>query len=468
MASITSLGAGSGIFSSDLVDQLLNAERKPTEVRLDQRQQRTESKISAYGAIRSALEALRSPMEALSSAEGLKAFTANTSNEDVTGVSIDASSASKGSYSLNVTSLAQSQSLASGSFADRDSTTVGTGTLSFTVGGNTTDITVDSSNNTLEGLAASINEANAGVTAGVVDTGSGFRLVMTSEESGLDNAVQVSVTDDDGNNSDTSGLSQFVFDGTTSNLEETVAAKNAELEVNGIAISRSSNSVEGVIDGVTFDLKSTGTSTITVNQDADAVAGRVQDFVDKFNALQDVIEKVSGYNVESGQAAVLTGDSAIRSVQGELRRMLTTIPSGLEDSPVRMMADVGISTDPSTGKLEFDQDVFKEQLAENPDAVTALFAEKDGVEGVADRTLEVVSGFLASDGVLATRTDGLNGDLEGIQEQRADLERRIQSLEERLVSQFSAADSLISRLNSTGDYVSQQLAAIAPQRNQQS
>lgn len=468
MASITSLGAGSGIFSSDLVDQLLNAERRPTEVRLDQRQQRTESKISAYGAIRSALEALRSPMEALSSAEGLKAFTANTSNEDVTGVSIDASSASKGSYSLNVTSLAQSQSLASGSFADRDTTTVGTGTLSLTVGGNTTDITVDGSNNTLEGLAAAINDANAGVTAGVVDTGSGFRLVMTSEESGLDNAVQVSVTDGDGNSSDTSGLSQFVFDGTTSNLEETVEAKNAELEVNGIAISRSSNSVEGVIDGVTFDLKSTGTSTVTVSQDADAVAGRVQDFVDKFNALQDVIEKVSGYNADSGQAAVLTGDSAIRSVQGELRRMLTTIPSGLEDSPVRMMADVGISTNPSTGKLEFDQDVFKEQLAENPDAVTALFAEKDGVEGVADRTLEVVSGFLASDGVLATRTDGLNGDLETIQEQRADLERRIQSLEERLVSQFSAADSLISRLNSTGDYVSQQLAAIAPQRNQQS
>lgn len=468
MASITSLGAGSGIFSSDLVDQLLNAERKPTEVRLDQRQQRTESKISAYGAIRSALEALKSPMEALSGADGLKAFTANASNEDVTGVSIDESSASKGSYNLNVTSLAQSQSLASGSFADRDTTTVGTGTMTLTVGGNSTDITVDGSNNTLEGLAASINEANAGVTAGVVDTGSGFRLVMTSEESGLDNAVQVSVADDDGNNTDTGGLSQFVFDGTASNLEETVAAKNAELEVNGIAISRSSNSVEGVIDGVTFDLKSVGTSTITVNQDADAVAGRVQDFVDKFNALQDVIKKTSGYNADSGQAAVLTGDSAVRSVQGELRRMLTTIPEGLENSPVRMMADVGIATNPSTGKLEFDQEVFKEQLAENPDSVTALFAEKDGVEGVADRTLEAISGFLASDGVLSTRTDGLNGDLENIQEQRADLERRIQSLEERLVSQFSAADSLISRLNSTGDYVSQQLAAIAPQTNQQS
>lgn len=466
MASITSLGAGSGIFSSDLVDQLLNAERAPTEVRLDQRQQQTESKISAYGAIRSALEALKSPMEALSSADGLKAFTANTSNEDVTGVSIDESSASKGSYSLNVTSLAQSQSLASGSFADRDTTTVGTGTMTLTVGGNSTDITIDGSNNTLEGLAASINEANAGVTAGVVDTGSGFRLVMTSEESGLDNAIEVSVADDDGNNTDAGGLSQFVFDGTASNLEETVAAKDAELEVNGIAISRSSNSVEGVIDGVTFDLKSIGTSTITVNQDADAVAGRVQDFVDKFNALQDVIDNTSGYDADSGQAAVLTGDSAVRSIQAELRRMLTTIPEGLENSPVRMMADVGISTNPSTGKLEFDQDIFKEKLADSPDSVTALFAEKDGVEGVADRTLEAISGFLASDGILSTRTDGLNGDLESIEEQRADLELRIQSLEERLVSQFSAADSLISRLNSTGDYVSQQLAAIAPQTNQ--
>lgn len=466
MASITSLGAGSGIFSSDLVDQLLNAERKPTEVRLDQRQQRTESKISAYGALRSALEALRSPMEALSSADGLKAFTGTSSNEGVAGVSIDASQATKGSYSLNVTALAQAQSLASNSFADRDSTSVGTGTLTLNVGGVSTDITVDGSNNTLEGLAASINEANAGVTAGVVDTGSGFRLVMTSEETGLENAIQVSVADDDGNNTDASGLSQFVFDGTTSNLEETVAAKDAELEVNGIAISRSSNSVEGVIDGVTFDLKSIGTSSVTVNQDADAVAGRVQEFVDKFNALQDVIKKVSGFNADAGRASVLTGDSAVRSVQSELRSMLTTIPAGLEDSPVRMLADVGIATDPSTGKLEFDQEVFKQQLADNPESVTALFAEKDGVEGIADRTLDSVSRFLASDGILATRTNGLNGDLESIQDQREDLERRIQSLEERLVAQFSAADSLISRLNSTGDYVSQQLAAIAPQRNQ--
>lgn len=466
MASITSLGAGSGIFSSELLDQLVNAERKPTEARLDQRQQRTETRISAYGAIRSAMEEMRTSMEKLSSPEGMKAFSSSSSNESVAGVSVDALAANRGSYSLNVTQLAQSQSLASGAFADRDTTTVGSGTLTLDVGGVTTDITVDGSNNTLEGLAASINDANAGVSAGVVDTGSGFRLVLSAEESGIENSVKVSVTDDDGNNTDTNGLSQFVFDGTTSNLEETVAARDAKLEVNGIAISRPTNTVEGVVDGVTFDLKSEGTSTVKIERDADAVAENVQAFVDKFNAFQDMVDKVSGFDPESGQGSVLTGDSTIRNIQSDLRRMLTEIPPGLEDSPVRMLADVGIKTDPSTGKLEFDQARFKEQLDAHPEAMTALFAEKDGVDGIAERTVNVVTNFLASDGALAARTEGLNGDLEKIQEQRDRLEMRLEALEERLFNQFSAADSLIAQLNSTGDFVSQQLAALAPKSNQ--
>jgi len=466
MASISSLGAGSGIFSNDLVNKLLNAERAPAEQRLNQKQSATEAKISAYGNIRSAIEALREPMEKLSTIDGLRAFTASSSNEAVVGASIDPSIANRGSYSLNVKQLAQAQSLASGVFADKDTTTVGTGTLTLTVGGVATDIAVDGSNNTLEGMAASINDANVGVSASVVDTGSGFRLVMSAEDTGEANAIQVSVADDDGNNTDGAGLSQFVFDGTTSNMEETVQAKNAILDVNGIEITRASNTVEGVIEGVTFDVKSIGTSTVKVDQDPEAVAGRVQEFVDKFNALQDVIQKFSGFNEGSGKGGVLSGDSTIRGIQRELRGMLTAIPEGLENSPVRTLADVGIKTDPSTGKLEFDQDVFKEQLDANPEAMTALFAEKDGVEGIAERMVNVVTDFVASDGALANRTEGLNTTLKDIQEQRDRLELRIASYEERLVRQFSAADSLIAQIQSNGNFVAQQLAALAPQSNQ--
>jgi flagellar hook-associated protein 2 len=469
MASITSLGAGSGIFSNDLVDQLINADRKPAELRLNQKQQRTESAISAFGKIRSAVEGLKSPMEALAKPDGLKAFTGTSSNEGVATVSVDPTKASRGNYTLDVTQLAQAQSLASpaGVYTDSDTTTVGTGTLTFTVDGVSTDIVVDGSNNTLGGLAAAINEANAGVSAGVVDTGSGFRLVMTADESGQANAIQVSVADDDGNQTDTSGLSQFAFDGTTSNMEESVQAKDALMEINGIAVSRSTNTVKGVVEGLTFELKATGTSSVKVEQDSEAVAGRVQEFVDKFNALQDAIKQVSGFNSGTGRGGVLSGDSSLRSIQSDLRNILTSVPAGMEGSPVRILAEVGVTTDPSTGKLNFDQAKFTEQLAANPEAVKDLFAGKDGGVGIAERATNLVTEVLDRDGLLSTRTEGLNKALDEIQDQRDQLDLRLETLRERLVKQFSAADSLISQLQSTGNYVAQQLAAIAPRNDQQ-
>lgn len=455
MATITSLGAGSGIFSSDLVDKLVEAERVPTEMRLDGKEQSIQAKISAFGALKSALEAMKSPLEALSSGQAFEAYTTKTSNEAVAGVTIADKGVSRGSYTLNVTQLAQRQSLASGNIADKDATTHGSGTLTFNVGGVSTEVTIDESNNTLEGIASAINEAGAGVSAGVVDTGSGFRLVMTSDESGTDNAISVTTSGD-------AALSQFAFDGGGSGMSQTVAALDAKLEVNGIAITRSSNTVENVVDGVTFDLKSEGISTVTVASDPDKVTERVQEFVDKYNALQDVIKKASGYDAGAERGGVLTGDSTIRSLQGDLRGMLTSIPDGLQDSPVRMLADIGITTNPDTGKLDFSPDEFKAQLSKNPDEVAALFS---GDDGVAAGALKSVESYVQSSGRFDSRTEGLNKSLEDIQDQRIRLADKTESLRARLVKQFSAADSLIAQLQSTGDFVSQQLEALAPQNS---
>jgi len=462
MASISSLGAGSGIFSNDLVNQLVEAERAPTETRLNRREAETQSKISAFGKIRSALEALKGPMEDLSKSDSMKSYTASSSSEGVVGVTLDSAKANRGNYSVDVQQLARAQSLASTEQADRDTTAMGTGTLTLNVGGNSTDITIDSSNNTLQGIADAINDANAGVSAGIVDTGSGYRLVMSSDESGTANEISVSVADDDGNNTDTGGLSRFAFDGTTSNMEETVAAKDAILDINGITVTRSSNTIENVVDGVTFNVASTGTSTVKVDQDPGAVADKVQAFVDKFNALQDQIKNVAGYNSVSEEGGVLSGDATIRGLQNDLRQQLTNIPSGLENSPIRMLADVGIKTDPGTGKLQFDQAAFKEKLQENPEAMTALFADSDQGEGIATQMVASAERFLGSDGLLSNRTDGLNATLQDIQDQRDDLADRIASYEERLISQFTAADRLISQIQSSGNYVQQQLAAMAP------
>lgn len=655
MASISSLGIGSGVLNSDLVDQLVAAERKPATDRLAQETQKNEALLSAYGKLRSAVTELRLPMRQLSAADNLTAYSA-TSSSDGVDVSIDDSKAGRGSYTVEVLALAQSQSLASGTFADKDATALGAGTITLKSGDASKTITIDSTNNTLQGLANEINESGIGVTAGVIDTGSGYRLVMSSEETGTANAISLAVSDSDGNDTDAAGLSRFAFDGTTNNLTETVAAKDSQVRINGIDISRSSNNIENVIDGLSFEVKEEGvTSVIKVERDLGAVTDRVQSFVDKFNALQGTIDGLAGYDVDAGQGGILNGDSTVRGIQNQLRNILSRVVPGLENASVRTLADVGISTNPDTGGLELDRAKFEEKLEQNPDDVTALFAEQgrasdsqvgfvrsgsdtvagsydinvtraatqgtllgdapvgsnisitsandeitfevnggtsvsitldagtyatpqdlvdqiqaklndnsalnaagtsvavdldgtgalrftseafgdssnvsitnvedgsayglsqatgtagqnvagtidgrlaegDGqvlflgagkgdasglqvritgtdtgnrgtisfIEGVAERTVNLVTGILGADGAIASRTEGLNRALENIQQDKLDLEERLTSYRERLVAQFSAADSLIAQLNSTRDYVTQQLAALAPQNN---
>ena len=658
MANISSLGLGSGVLNSDLVDQLVQAERAPTENRLTQKTEQTQALLSAYGKLRSAVTELRLPMRQLSAPDNLKAFSASSSNEGI-GVSVDSTKASRGTYSVEVTSLAGAQALASRDvFADRDATSVGQGTLTLNVGDKTTNLTIDSSNDTLQGLANAINDSDAGVSAGVIDTGNGFQLVLSADETGTANAVSISVSGDTGGtDTDNQGLSRFAFNtgmDTDAGLQETIGASDAVMKINGVEVTRSTNSFENVIDGLTFDITETGSSTIKVQQDLGAVADRVQGFVDKFNSLQSTIDSLAGFNAEAGVGSLLTGDSTVRSIQNQLRQVLTRVVPGLENSSVRSLADVGITTNFETGGLEFDRAKFEEQLKNNPDDVTALFAEQgrttdsqvefvrsglntepgrydiniaqaatqgslggaaftapvtigagndeltfqvngetsvsvqltqqtyntaqeladeiqaqlnannalnasgsgvqvgignggeltftssdygsdsnvsltsvedgsayglsaatgtsgidvagtiggrtaegDGqvlflgsgnggasglqvrilgdqtgsrgsitfVEGVAERTVDLVSSFVGADGAIESRTESLNRDLEQIQENQARLEERIAAYRERLVSQFTAADSLISQLNSTQDYVSQQLAALAPQNN---
>lgn len=657
MAGISSLGIGSGVLTSDLVDQLVAAERAPTENRLTQKTEQSQALLSAYGKLRSSITELRLPMRQLSAPDNLKAFSANSSNEDI-GVSVDSTKANRGTYSVEVTSLAGAQALASRDvFADRDATSVGQGALTLSVGDKTTSITVDSSNDTLQGLANAINDSDAGVSAGVIDTGSGFQLVLSADETGTANSVSISVSGDTGgSDTDNQGLSRFAFNSgmdADAGFQETIAASDAVMKINGVEVTRSTNNFENVIDGLTFDIADTGTSIINVQQDLGAVADRVQGFVDKFNAFQSTIDSLAGFNAEAGVGSLLTGDSTVRAIQNQLRQVLTRVVPGLENSSVRSLADVGVTTNYETGGLEFDREKFEEQLKNNPDDVTALFAEQgratdsqvefvrsgintepgtydinitqaatqgalagssgvsvpvtidgtndelsfqingetsvslqltqqtyntaqdladelqaqfnasnalkasgssvqvgvdgsgkltftsakygsdsnvsivsaedgssyglavatgvagndvagtiggrtaegDGqvlflgsdkgdasglqvrilgdqtgsrgsitfVEGVAERTVDLVSSFVGTDGALESRTQSLNRELEQIQEKQVRLDERIAAYRERLVKQFTAADSLISQLNSTQDYVSQQLEALAPQ-----
>ncbi len=378
MANVSSIGIGSGVLTSDLIDQLANAEREPTEKRLDAKQELADSKLSEIARLKSAVTDLRLSARFLANSSFVTSSKVSSTNS---GISATATGSAKlGSYQIDVTNLATSQTLNSGVFADADTTSVGTGTMTIKVGGVTKNITIDSGNSTLQGIADEINgQSNLGVTATVINTGSGYQLSISADETGTDNSIEIDITDDDGNSTDTSGLSQFVFNATTQNLTEAIAAEDLEFTLNGISITRSSNTVDDVLDGVTFDFTAeTGGSpaTVKVERDFEAVSEKVQDLVDKYNALQEIIKETTAYDVNSAEAGVLLGESSVRTISTQLRNVIYSIVPGLENSNVRSLSEVGISTDKDTGQLSFNASTFESQLAKHGDDVAALFADQ--------------------------------------------------------------------------------------------
>ena len=377
MANISSIGIGSGVLTSDLIDKLAAAEREPTEKRLDAKEESINAKLSDLGRIQSALTDLRISSRVLAQPEAVNSRIATSGSS---AISVTASeSAALGSYSIGVSQLATNHSIASEVVADANTTTLGTGTLAITVNGTTRNITIDNSNNTLQGIANAINgEDGLGVSASVVNTGSGYQLLLTSENSGASNAISISVTDNDGNNTDTSGLSRFSFDATQKNMTEMVAAKDLNFTLNGIAISRSSNTVDDLLEGLSFTFtgETTSPATVQVSQDTDKVVERVQDFVDKYNALKDILNEVTDFNTTSGEAGNLLGNSAVRTIENQIRSTLSSPVKGLESARVRALSELGITSNKDTGKLELDSSVLKAKLAQAPDDVTALFADQ--------------------------------------------------------------------------------------------
>ncbi|MBU2706816.1 flagellar filament capping protein FliD [Zooshikella marina] len=398
MASISSVGFGSGLFSSDLIDQLVEVEREPTVKRLDLREAEINTQLSDFGRIQSALINLRLSARVLSNPDALGTLKA-TSTASNFSATVDDSSAITGTYSVEVTALAQAHSIATGVFVDKE-TTLGTGTLNITAGGTSAAITIDNGNNTLEGVRDAINaESSLNVSASVIDTGSGYQLVLAATETGLDNAIEVTVTDDDGNNTDTSGLSQLAFNGSAQNLTETVAALDSSVKINGITLTRSSNVIDDAITGVTLNLsgKNAGSpATLKLELDSDGITDRVQDFVDKYNELQTLVNEVTAFDTSTNQAGSLLGDASLRNIMSQTRNLLGSVVGGLESAGVRTLSEVGITTKASTGEsstdggtLIFDATTFKQKLASSRDDIMAIFAEQG-------RTSDSQVKFLAS------------------------------------------------------------------------
>lgn len=342
---MTAAGAGSGLDVNSIVSQLMAIEQQPMTL-LDQSESDYQAKLSAYGTLKGAFSSFQTAMQGLSDPAKFQSVKATVADQSVlTATGNTTGKAVPGSYSVEVQQLAQQQKLSSVGFST-PSTVVGSGTLTIQFGtydsGSNTftlnssksaqTITIDPSNNTLSGVRDAINSANAGVSATIINDGASNRLVVTAKDSGSANSLRISVSDDDGTNTDASGLSQLSFDptagvGAGKNLAQAQPAQDAKLSIDGIAITKASNTITDAIEGVTLNLlkSNAGSSTLVgVAPDSAGVIAAVQTFVNSFNSVNQTLANLSGYDPASGKGGVLQADSAALSIQRQIRQTLTT------------------------------------------------------------------------------------------------------------------------------------------------
>ena len=388
---LTATGIGSGLDVEALVSQLVLADVGPAEQRINTAEAQYQAEISAYGLVKSALSTFQNAANTASIASQYRANLTTTSSADTLSA-VASEEAVEGSYEIEITSLAASQSLASKSY-NATTDQVGTGTLTILIGTSTynsttdsvdafsqksgiaaVDVIIDSGNSTLAGVRDAINASSADVVASIVNDGTGYRLVLQSDSTGLQNAFNITVADSgDGNNTDDAGLSALAFDSSATNLELSKSAGDASFSINGLTVTSASNTVENAVEGLTFSLKKETTSpeTIKVSQDQARAKDTLVSFVDQFNELTTSLNTLTNYDAESSQASLLTGDSTLRRLVSSLRNLMnTSISGGLYNS----LAELGVSTNVSDGTLSIDDSRLQSILDEDPSEIARVVA----------------------------------------------------------------------------------------------
>jgi len=445
---LTSSGIGSGLDIDSLVTQLVRAEGSAPSLRLNKREAAYQSDLSAIGQLKSAVSEFKTNLEGLGDLDRLKPRSADSSDPTLFAATAD-ETAVAGSYDIEVLTLAQSAKVRSDSFTDADTEIIGTGTLDISLGADAFQITVDSSNNTLEGIRDAINSAsdNPGIAASIINVDGGSQLVLDSDTNGLANVITVVAVDGDG----ADGFDLARLD--SANLTIAQAAQDATFKLDGQLVTKDSNSFSDVITGVTIDLKKEAVDTIetlTVDLNKGAVEEKMKRFASTYNTLTDVLKQLSSYNPETKVAGPLQGDPLLRGVQSSIRNILGDSISNLKFGNI---AEIGITTD-EAGHFQVDAARLSTVLDGDFTAVSELFASDNGLVSKLDETL---GAYLSSTGSIDSRENSLKNGIKDVADDRVVLGKRLEAIESRYRAKFSAMDILLGQLQSTSTYLGQQL-----------
>jgi len=409
------------------------------------------TQTSALQSLQSDLTAFQSSLQALTDFTGdFSAVSVSSSNNNVVSATA-ANGTAAGTHTITVKNLATTSADYSASFSSA-SATLPTGSFDLQVGTNdAVTIPVDSTDNTdtLSGLAAYINNEDLGVTASVITDSSGSRLALVSQTSGAAGEITIS--------NDTTGTS-----GKGMGFTDAVDGKDASLTVDGIPIDSASNTVTGVIPGVTLTL-SGGSSTpvtIQISPDLSSLATSINNFVSSWNTLIQAVNSGIQYNSSTGTAGTLTGDMSVDFVQQQL---LSAISSGMSgNNGVVNLQSIGIEMQ-DDGTLSVDSATLNNALQNNYAAVQNLFQSPSGVGQTLQQSLTSLTDPVT--GPLNVDTNGISSEIADLNSQISDFQLQLQNTQAQLTAEYDQINTTLEQLPETLAAINSQLNALNPNTN---
>lgn len=434
---LTSVGIGSGIDIGGIVTALVNAESAGKVAKFDVSEGKINAQISGIGALKSAMSDFNDKLKTLTKTETFGSQKIITSTKDYLSAVVDKTAVS-GSYQVKVEQLAQSQKVGS-AVAINATSPIGEGSLSINVGSGTAFNIDVSATDSLTDIMKKINSAddNSDVTATIVNGELGPQLVLGSKKTGEDNLISVTAI----NTGAGTGLSD------TFAMTELTPAKNAIAYIDGVKVIGQSNSLNEAITGVSLTLTAADiakTTTLTVSKDTTKTKTAIEGFVESYNGLMKTVQDLTGYDPETKKAGILQGDALPRSIQSQLRSMLS---SGFETSDgTQMLANFGVKTT-RDGLLEIDSSKLTELINnDNKGTIAELFAKED--TGLAFKMSNLVDSYVKSGGSIEGRDSSLDEQLSRIADSRVQLNTKMAAYSDRLYKQFNAMDLVVANLNS--------------------
>lgn len=444
MAAITALGTGSGLDLEGLVTSLMSVEKRPL-TQLQKQASTINTKISSLGKLSSKLSALQTVagnmkpdvlQRPLDKFAKFDTSLSKTASGGEIGTVTASTGAVAGTYNIDVAHLAQGQKISSGAL---DGLTPGT--LKITIGDKETDIEI--TDTSAAGIRNAINQAKTGVTATVVNGASG-PVLMLSGEDGADKAFSLS------------GIAGLEYDsaGNAGDFSRVQEARNAAFTIDGVAVSSGSNKITSAIDGITLNLTGEGQSTLSIKQDNTTnLKKTLEDFVAAYNDAVSTMSSMGSYNSDTKVAGELQGNDILRNAQQTLSRLVFGT-SATTDGNSQRLSDIGISFKGSGGRLNLDTDKLAASIDKNPEAVANLAA---AVGSAFNTSIDRIVGL---GGQIQNSTNSLRLNVKSLESRQEALTMRLETVEKRYRTQFSALDTLMNNMNSVSTYLAQNLASL--------